>query len=117
MSDYSIEAYNPAWVVKFQSIKEMLTDVFGAQALAIEHVGSTSVPGMKAKSIIDVLVVVESIETLQDQREEMLSRGYVLQENYIAPNTLFFAGLMQRGISLRTFMFVSAVRPQKNNFL
>lgn len=68
MSAYTIEPYNPEWVKKFQSIKAMLEGVFGSQALAIEHVGSTSVPGMKAKPIIDVLVVVKDIAVLDTEK-------------------------------------------------
>ena len=50
--------YDPNWVNQFNSIKQFLMEIFGNKAIQIEHVGSTSIPGMKAKPLIDVLVIV-----------------------------------------------------------
>jgi len=117
MSHYSIEKYNPEWVTKFQSIRAMLESVFGARALAIEHVGSTSVPGIKAKPIIDILVVVESIDTFQNQRDEMLSRGYQIQENYIAPDTILFRKVDEHGNKLENIHVCESDTPMEKQFL
>ena len=87
---YSLEEYNPAWVDQFEEIKKILLDIFGDKALAIEHVGSTAVPGMKAKPLIDVLVIVEKMESFQAERERMASHGYKNQDNYIGPDTILF---------------------------
>lgn len=87
---YSLNDYDPNWVTKFDEIKAFLKSVFGDEALKIEHVGSTSIPGMKAKPIIDALVVVENMEDFAEQKEKMTAAGYEWGENYIAPNTLIF---------------------------
>lgn len=73
---YSLFEYDPNWISKFNSIKELLLKVFGDKALRIEHVGSTSVQGMKAKPLIDVLVVVEKLEPFEKEKELMTKAGY-----------------------------------------
>ena len=57
-----IEAYDPAWAARFEQAKASLVEALGPKALGIEHFGSTSVPGLAAKGIIDVLVEVEDAD-------------------------------------------------------
>jgi GrpB-like predicted nucleotidyltransferase (UPF0157 family) len=54
--------YDEKWAALFQIEKDHLLNVFGDDAIDIQHFGSTSVPGMYAKPIIDILVGVESLE-------------------------------------------------------
>jgi GrpB-like predicted nucleotidyltransferase (UPF0157 family) len=49
-----IEEYDPAWVDRFAVAGAALHDVLGDLIVTVEHVGSTSVPGLAAKSIIDI---------------------------------------------------------------
>ncbi|EPY12093.1 GrpB family protein [Paenibacillus alvei] len=44
-----IEEYNDAWPVMFNELKDILRDKLGELALTIEHVGSTSVPGLSGR--------------------------------------------------------------------
>lgn len=76
--------------MQFSTIKDFLLTVFGDKALAIEHVGSTSIEGMKAKPLIDALVVVDKMELFQEVKDKMIKAGYEWGANYIAPNTLIF---------------------------
>ena len=50
--------YDPAWPALFEREAGRLRDVLGAEILLLEHVGSTSVPGLAAKPVIDILLVV-----------------------------------------------------------
>ena len=52
--------YDPAWPGHFQREAERIRGALGAAALSVEHVGSTSVPGLAAKPRIDILLVVAS---------------------------------------------------------
>jgi len=88
--EYSIEEYNLEWPKKFEEIKKTLEEVFGNKALSIEHIGSTSILGMKAKPLIDVLVTIEKIEPFISEKEKMIGLGYEWGENYIEPNSLIF---------------------------
>ena len=51
--------YNPDWPAWFERIRDLIARKLGPTFLAIEHVGSTAVPGMVAKPIIDLDVVIE----------------------------------------------------------
>lgn len=117
MSAYTIEPYHPEWVKKFESIKAMLEGVFGSQALAIEHVGSTSVMGMKAKPIIDVLVVVKDITLLDAEKSAMKSKGYLVEENYVAPNSLLFRRVDGEGNKLENIHVCENGAPMEKQFL
>jgi GrpB-like predicted nucleotidyltransferase (UPF0157 family) len=88
--EYSIEGYNPNWILKFQEIKKLLEQVFKGKALQIEHVGSTSIVGMKSKPLIDVLVTVSKMEPFTEEREIMSSHGYKNGDNYIEPDSIIF---------------------------
>lgn len=87
---YSIEPYNPAWINKFNTTKSLLEKIFGPKVAAIEHIGSTSVPGIKAKPIIDILVLVEKIEPFTAEKETMTGLGYEHKDNYVVPDSILF---------------------------
>jgi GrpB-like predicted nucleotidyltransferase (UPF0157 family) len=50
-----IADYDPAWPQQYEAYARVIRDVLGSTLLRIEHVGSTSVPGLAAKPIIDIL--------------------------------------------------------------
>lgn len=61
----TISAYDAEWPVQFEAIKdELASDLAegGVPFLSIEHVGSTSIPGLAAKPIIDILIVIPSAD-------------------------------------------------------
>lgn len=86
---YSLSAYDPNWVHKFASIKDLVSKVFGDNAIKIEHVGSTSIKGMMAKPIIDVLVIVEKLDSFKKEKELMTVAGYEWHY-YSTPDGLVF---------------------------
>lgn len=56
----TVEEYNPEWPIQFQNIKREIEETLsGARYISIEHIGSTSVPGLAAKPIIDLVVISE----------------------------------------------------------
>jgi GrpB-like predicted nucleotidyltransferase (UPF0157 family) len=70
-----VEKYNPEWPRWFREIKEYLGKKIAGACLRIEHVGSTSVPGMTAKPIIDLILVIEP-ERWQEMKSLLEGRGY-----------------------------------------
>jgi GrpB-like predicted nucleotidyltransferase (UPF0157 family) len=69
--------YDPGWPATFQILRARVAGVLGELALAIEHVGSTSVPGLTAKPIIDIDVVVRNPEDIPAAIEALATIGYV----------------------------------------
>ena len=71
--------YNPLWPEKFQKHAEILSRALGTKALSIEHIGSTSVPGLAAKPIIDIIVQVGNSGDEPAYLRALLAAGYVLR--------------------------------------
>jgi len=64
-TDYShtkLLPYQESWKKKFQEESKKLKEIFGEQALAVEHIGSTSIPGLSSKDIVDIAVLIDHID-------------------------------------------------------
>ncbi len=72
-----IAPYDPAWPQVFESIRSRLAEALGATALTIEHVGSTAVPGLAAKPVIDIDVMIASEADLPSAISALATIGYV----------------------------------------
>lgn len=70
--------YDPAWPHLFVRESERIKSVLGRNALAIEHIGSTSVPGLSAKPIIDILLVVAKSADESSYAPDLEEAGYIL---------------------------------------
>ena len=77
--------YDENWKLRFEEIAGELREVLGRLALTIEHVGSTSVPGLAAKPIIDIDVVIEDESKLQAVIESLAKIGYQYEGNLGIP--------------------------------
>lgn len=72
-----IVPYNPIWPQIFELEKACLNEALGDHALSIQHMGSTSVPGLGAKPIIDMMIAVRSlVEADQFCIQPIVSLGY-----------------------------------------
>lgn len=71
-----IAAYDDAWPALFDAEAARVREVMGGLALRIEHVGSTSVPGLAGKSVIDIQVSVATLENLGVYSEPLGRLGY-----------------------------------------
>ena len=71
--------YDPAWPQHFAPEAERIRDVLGAGAIRIEHIGSTSVPGLVAKPLIDMLLVVANSADEPSYAPALEAAGYVLR--------------------------------------
>jgi GrpB-like predicted nucleotidyltransferase (UPF0157 family) len=71
-----VAPYDPAWPQLFAAEAARIRETFGLRALRIEHVGSTSVPGLAAKPVIDIQVSVQSLQPRDLHRELLVQLGY-----------------------------------------
>ena len=74
-----IVAYDPAWPGRFVELGAAMRGALGAVALRIDHIGSTAVPGLAAKSIVDVQISVASFEPLDEFRQPLEGLGYAFR--------------------------------------
>lgn len=75
-SHEQVVLYDPEWVDLYEKEADKLKEVFGNDLLGIEHIGSTSVPGLSAKPIIDIMVLVESPEVADQVAPKLQELGY-----------------------------------------
>jgi GrpB-like predicted nucleotidyltransferase (UPF0157 family) len=82
--------HDPSWAELFEAERGRISAIFDGRAVGIEHVGSTSVPDLCAKPIVDVLVGLRELELSDDDVESMRSLGYEYLGEYGLPGRLFF---------------------------
>lgn len=99
MDNIIILDYDPNWPQLFEQEASRLREVLTDLVVSIEHFGSTSVPGLAAKPIIDILVVTYDLEAAKQQAVEPLEGvGYRYWRDDPNPNhMLFVRGLPPRG--------------------
>jgi GrpB-like predicted nucleotidyltransferase (UPF0157 family) len=72
-----IVAYDPAWPARFAELGSELRAGLGDVALRIDHIGSTAVPGLAAKPVVDIQVSVAAFEPLTAFKQPLERLGYV----------------------------------------
>ena len=74
-----IVAYDPRWRARFEAERRHIAAALGPLARRIEHIGSTSVPDLAAKPIVDVLVEVDDPAREEDYAGHLSAAGYELR--------------------------------------
>jgi GrpB-like predicted nucleotidyltransferase (UPF0157 family) len=88
-----ISDYDPNWPTLFEQERTRIKNALGSFALVIEHVGSTAVPGLPSKPIIDLLVGVPNLEEVKERCIDLIEAlGYNYIPRYASwlPGELFF---------------------------
>jgi GrpB-like predicted nucleotidyltransferase (UPF0157 family) len=71
-----IQAYQKSWIDDFQRIREVIQPTLDAYPTTIEHIGSTSVPGLAAKAIIDIDIAFNPPASFEEIRVSLENIGY-----------------------------------------
>jgi GrpB-like predicted nucleotidyltransferase (UPF0157 family) len=86
----TVVPYDPKWPDLFQEEADELAAIFGDEVVAIHHIGSTAIPGIHAKPIIDILVEVQDIERIDAFNQEITRRGYLPKGEFGIRGRRFF---------------------------
>jgi len=78
------------WAKEFQIESRRLEAIFGDNLISIHHIGSTAIPGILAKPIIDILVEVRDLSLVDAINEEMILRGYSPKGEFGIPGRRYF---------------------------
>ena len=73
--------YDPTWPTAFEAVRAHVWSVVADVAITVEHVGSTSVPGLAAKPVIDITVVVPRVTDVPAAIDRLAALGYVHRGN------------------------------------
>lgn len=84
--------YSPKWADEYEQTKELFIDSFGDKIAAIEHIGSTSVKGLGAKPIIDILLGVRKLKDAESIIPDMKQLGFEYVSKYedVMPERRYF---------------------------
>ena len=73
-----LKEYSPEWSERFEREAARIRTAIGAKAILIEHVGSTSIPGLAAKPIIDMVLAVPDSTDESSYMPQLVAEGFVL---------------------------------------
>jgi tRNA threonylcarbamoyladenosine biosynthesis protein TsaE len=85
VAELELAEYDPAWARRFHHEAALVSEALGTSTSRIEHVGSTSVPGLAGKPTIDIAVGVDSTELSPEQMERMAAAGFEPQPDEDRP--------------------------------
>lgn len=82
--------HDPRWEAEFASESARLRDAVGGVVIDIHHMGSTAIRGIAAKPIIDMLMVVGDVATLDEHSAAIAALGYEVMGEFGIPGRRFF---------------------------
>ncbi|HSI20714.1 MAG TPA: GrpB family protein [Verrucomicrobiae bacterium] len=88
---YEIVPYNPVWRDMFAAEAAKLKEILGSTATAVEHVGSTSIPGMSGKPLIDILIITNDITAIDSKTPALEIAGYISYGDILQSGGRLFA--------------------------
>lgn len=72
-------SYDERWPAMFRDNRDRIRSALAGMVIAVEHIGSTSVPGLAAKPIIDLVVTMPDITAEEDYLDPLMAAGYELR--------------------------------------
>ena len=104
MREIVVVPYDEKWPEMFQAEHFLIQELLGDVVKNVHHIGSTSVPGLSAKPVIDILLEVSDINELDTYGSAMSRAGYVARgENGIPGRRYFIKGGDQRSHQVHAF--------------
>lgn len=101
--------YDPRWPDLFAQEAAAISGIGAKCMLAVHHIGSTSVPGLVAKPVIDILLEVTDLAALERYDGEMEGLGYVVKGEYGIPGRRFYLkGVWHRTHHIHAFLNASS---------
>ena len=105
--------YCTKWPEQYRQEAEAISQILGDKLVAIHHIGSTSVPGLAAKPIIDIMPVVHQIETVDNLSAGFEALGYEVMGEFGIPGRRYF----RKGIERRTHQIHIFEQSDQENIL
>lgn len=98
MRKMEVVPHRKEWAEQFQEERDRLKQIFGELAIQIHHIGSTAIPNIYAKPVIDILIEASNMEKVDRHNEEMEALGYEVKGENGIPGRRYF----QKGGDERT---------------
>lgn len=98
MRKVEVVSHDPRWQEAFEAESKQVTDALGKNVVSIHHIGSTAIPYIHAKPIIDLLVEVREIVKVDEQNTSMELLGYEVMGEFGISGRRFFRKDNKEGI-------------------
>ena len=85
-----VTAWSPVWAERFAQEAAAIRRILGANCAAVHHIGSTAVPGLCAKPIIDIMPVVRDIGAVDGCNDGFVALGYMPMGEFGIPGRRYF---------------------------
>lgn len=111
--------HDPRWAVRFSDEASLISTALGGVVIELHHIGSTAIPEIAAKPVIDMLAVVSSLEALDRASSSLESLGYESKGEFGIPGRRYFRKDFPSGIrthQLHAFATGSAEIERHLNF-
>jgi GrpB-like predicted nucleotidyltransferase (UPF0157 family) len=112
-----VVSYDSRWHEAFEAERRLLEEHLGAVAVDIQHVGSTSVPGLDAKPVIDIAVALASPADFDTSRIRLCGVGYLDRGDLGANGGYLFVKEREPNIKTHHLHVVTIDDPQWRNYL
>jgi GrpB-like predicted nucleotidyltransferase (UPF0157 family) len=89
-----LEDYNTSWKSEYQKEKKDWEIILDYNLISIHHIGSTAIPGIKSKTIIDILIEVDSMSHLTAEENYLIENGYENKGEHGIDGRCFFQKLV-----------------------
>ena len=86
-----LEEYNTKWAKEYEKEEKLLKKLLGKRIVEIHHIGSTSIPGLMAKPVIDILLVVDDLDHISEIEEILKDYDYENRGPQGVEDRMFFA--------------------------
>lgn len=97
MKNVVVVPHDPRWRDAFEAEARDIAAALGENVVAIHHVGSTSIPGIHAKPVVDLLLEVKDVAELDARSPAMEALGYEVMGEYGIPGRRYFRKDDQEG--------------------
>jgi GrpB-like predicted nucleotidyltransferase (UPF0157 family) len=90
MKTVKVVAHDPKWKDSFETESRQILAAFGKNVVAIHHIGSTSIPNIFAKPVIDILVEAGNLSGIEARNVSMVDLGYQVMGEFGIPGRRYF---------------------------
>ena len=101
--------YNSEWKQQYLDEVNLLKQKSCLSALEYEHIGSTSIPNIKAKPIVDIIIGVRNFPPQREIIEELEESGYTYMEEMSVPDRMYFIKRGQKNFNVHVIAFQGGI--------
>lgn len=115
---YQLKDYDPNWANEFKKKVQILKFIFGDEIIDIQHIGSTSIPGMIAKPQIDILVIIKDLNKVKNYYDAMSRMGFTPRgTDYVGIGDEYFTEDTPSGKRITSIHVLPQGHPKINEYL